>query len=207
MRILVFGDSIAYGAWDSQGGWADRLKRYVHQKYVNTNGETKIQLINLGIGGDTSTKILARLKAETDARYSANWPDVFVFSFGTNDARTTDGVADTEFETFCSNSQKIIETAQQYSEKIMFVGVPSTQDQSLDFKGTVFEDQRIKQYEDALRQIAQGANVPYVEVRGAFSESRSSLYAIDRLHPNDAGHELIATIVKPELEKLLATDL
>lgn len=27
MRILVFGDSIVYGAWDTEGGWAERLKK------------------------------------------------------------------------------------------------------------------------------------------------------------------------------------
>lgn len=53
MRILIFGDSITYGAWDSEGGWADRLKRWAHQHYL-ANG-TKLQVINLGIGA-----ILAR---------------------------------------------------------------------------------------------------------------------------------------------------
>lgn len=28
-KILVFGDSIAYGKWDSDGGWVARLRKYV----------------------------------------------------------------------------------------------------------------------------------------------------------------------------------
>jgi len=27
VNILVFGDSITYGAWDEEGGWVQRLRK------------------------------------------------------------------------------------------------------------------------------------------------------------------------------------
>jgi lysophospholipase L1-like esterase len=82
MRILVFGDSIAYGAWDTAGGWVDRLKSDAHRQTVASRGLRKLQIVNLGIGGDTSTKILKRVPAEIEARFLTGWPLVLVFGFG-----------------------------------------------------------------------------------------------------------------------------
>ena len=67
-RILIFGDSIVYGAWDSEGGWVDRLKRDAHKLYFDTKGETKIQILNCGIGGETSRGLLKRVEQEILSR-------------------------------------------------------------------------------------------------------------------------------------------
>jgi lysophospholipase L1-like esterase len=32
MRLLIFGDSITYGAWDIEGGWAARLRKFLDGK-------------------------------------------------------------------------------------------------------------------------------------------------------------------------------
>ncbi len=33
-RILVFGPSTTYGAWDIEGGWVQRLRRYLDEKQL-----------------------------------------------------------------------------------------------------------------------------------------------------------------------------
>ncbi len=105
MRVLIFGDSITYGAWDTEGGWVDRLKRIAHTRTVDSKGQVKLQIINLGIGGDTSTKILKRLSNEIDARKSASWPFVFVFTFCANDERSIQGNVETPIEQFETNAK------------------------------------------------------------------------------------------------------
>ena len=30
--LLVFGDSITYGAWDLEGGWVQRLRSFIDKK-------------------------------------------------------------------------------------------------------------------------------------------------------------------------------
>ncbi len=62
MRVLIFGDSITYGAWDTEAGWVERLKREAHRQTIQSEGKSKIQILNLGIGGDSSTKILKRMQ-------------------------------------------------------------------------------------------------------------------------------------------------
>lgn len=120
MRILVFGDSIAYGAWDTNGGWVDRLKCIAHEQTVKSKGKNKLQIINLGVGSDTSSKILARLETEIKARYSVNWPLILIFNFGINDERTINNAAETSLKNFKENIVKIIKISNQYTTKIIF---------------------------------------------------------------------------------------
>lgn len=200
MRVLVFGDSIAYGAWDTAGGWVERVKSYAHQQTVKTGLDTKIQVLNMGIGGDTSTKILSRLEYEIKARLSASWPLVLVFSYGANDERVAAGASETPIEKFESNTREIITLASRYTEKILFVGNAPLSKETVVFKGQEYSDERIKEYEATLAATIAEKNIPFSDVRSAFEgQGLGILYSEDGLHPNDKGHELIAEVVKPKL--------
>lgn len=49
--------------------------------------------------------------------------------------------------------------------------------------------------------------LPFVPIRALFEVvGLASLYSYDRLHPNDAGHKLIADAVLPVLDSLLGSD-
>ena len=72
--ICVFGDSIAWGASDSEkGGWVERLKIYMGE---HRSGN----VYNLGVSGDTTNDLLERFEQEAKARES----DVIIFAVGTN---------------------------------------------------------------------------------------------------------------------------
>lgn len=199
MRVLVFGDSIAYGAWDSQGGWVDRLKRKAHQQMVESEGKFRLQIINLGIGGNTSTRILERLEAETMARYSPSWQFAFVFNFNANDERTRENVPETSLEQFSQNTQAIIDIAKKHSDKILFIGTTPMGKPEVPFKDAVYSDERIVEYEAAQKAIVEAAGLPFIDVREAFESAEENMFSYDKLHPNDAGHALLAEIVKPKL--------
>ncbi|HMR72524.1 MAG TPA: SGNH/GDSL hydrolase family protein [Candidatus Saccharibacteria bacterium] len=199
MRILLFGDSITYGAWDSEGGWADRLKRWVHHYFLETNN--KLQVINLGIGGDTSRKVLGRIEQEVQARYSPGWPFLFVFMFGTNDGRMRDGVTEVPIEEFTENYRKTIAYAKTFTEKIILVGLPPLGKAELDFKDMVYSDDVVRSYDAVVRDIATTENIPFVDVRQLFSSE--DLFYSDMLHPNDKGHEIIYRAVKTVVEESL----
>ncbi len=204
MRVLVFGDSITYGAWDTEGGWVERFKKDAHRQTVESGGGKKVQVINLGIGGDSSTKILKRMKAEIEARYSASWPFVFIITYGANDERSTDGKVETPLEQFESNTKTIISLAKTHSDKILFVGALPIGRETVTFKDKEYSDQRIKEYEEALRRLVEGAGLEFLPVRQTFEQaSTDELYSYDYIHPNDKGHKLLYQIVKPKLEELL----
>lgn len=205
MRVLVFGDSITYGAWDTQAGWVERIKRTAHELTVQSEGKNKIQVINLGIGGDSSTKILKRMPVEIEARYSASWPFVFVITFGANDERSIDGKIETSLEQFEANVKGIIALAKTQSDKILFLGIPPIGKPVVEFKGQEYSDERVKAYEQRLQTIVEGAGLPFVPVRPVFEQAGlDSLYAYDNIHPNDKGHQLIADTVMPKLMELLS---
>lgn len=201
-RIVVFGDSVAYGAWDSKGGWVDRLKQWAHQLTIESAGETKLQVFNLGIGGDTSTGIAGRIETELAARQSDSWPLVAIVSYGANDERTTDGLVKTDLEAFKDNTRRIIADARKFTDKLIFVGNLRLPEEVLTFKGREYSDVRLQDYEAVQREIVEAAGLPFVDVRSLFATN--DLYAFDRIHPNDAGHALIFEAVRASLEKLLS---
>lgn len=202
MRVLVFGDSITYGSWDSQGGWADRLKSWAHDVTLQSNGAQKMQVLNLGIGGDSSTKILARLRSEIEARQSESWSFVFVFAFGTNDERSIDGMVETSLEQFTANVREIIAVSKEFTDKIFFVEIPPLGKDVVSFKAQEYSMDRIVAYSQALETVVNELDVQFLPVRTAFESSNSQLFSYDALHPNDEGHRLICEAVKAKIQEL-----
>ena len=86
-KIFIFGDSIAYGAWDPAGGWVERLRQWL---FVTTRDEYNLGtfLYNLSVVGDTTTDLLKRFLPEIEARQSG---DMIFFAAGLNDAQFVDG--------------------------------------------------------------------------------------------------------------------
>ena len=66
-QILIFGDSIIYGAWDREGGWAARLRKFLDEKTL-TEEDFYCLVYNLGISGDTTEDLLERFEFETEQR-------------------------------------------------------------------------------------------------------------------------------------------
>jgi hypothetical protein len=66
-KIFIFGDSIAYGAWDPEGGWVERLRQWL---FVTTRDEYNLGtfLYNLSIVGETTADLLKRFTTEIEAR-------------------------------------------------------------------------------------------------------------------------------------------
>src|SRR5208283_3261830 len=86
MNILVFGDSIAYGAWDKDGGWVQRLRKFLDAKNLS-DPNSYFLLYNLGISGDNTEKLLGRIDPEIRARLEENKPLAIIFAIGTNDSQ------------------------------------------------------------------------------------------------------------------------
>jgi len=203
-RILVIGDSIVYGGWDTAGGWVERVKAVMHRRTVESSGTSKVQVLNMGVGGDSSTKILARLEHDIASRYSTNWPCVLVFSFGANDERTRVGAVETSLEQFEQNVTAILEIARHYTDKILFVGTAPIGKPIVAFKDQEYSDDRVRQYDEKLRDLVETAGIRYVPLRPAFDAHISDgLFVYDDIHCNDQGHALIAETVLPVLDEML----
>lgn len=204
MRILVFGASVTYGAWDSEGGWVDRLKRKLHADFLS--GGEKHQVFNLGVGGQTTADLLDRLGVELQARANERWPLALIFSCGTNDERRRVGAEDSEvsLEQFADNIRKIIDLAHAYTDKLIFLGEPPLMHPEITLNDNVYLDERVKQYDETVKNIVNEQGIIHLSLRSGFeAHATENLYYQDGLHPNDNGHKLIADVVLPELDKLL----
>lgn len=83
--FLVFGDSIAYGALDAQGGWVARLRAYIDSLTLD-DPNSYFRLFNLSIGGDSIEGLLKRFEYEAEQRLSEEANTTIIFAIGINDA-------------------------------------------------------------------------------------------------------------------------
>lgn len=210
MRILIYGDSITHGFFDRQGGWAQRLLNEYHwQSYKSrNNGQNAgwVEGFNLGISGDTAAGVLKRLEAEFKSRQIYPEETAIVIAIGTNDTVINRRGANTSPQHYQETIQAIAEVAASLTKKLMFVGLPAVDDQLCDpwpFSSTKksYSNARIWEFETKLRQFCQEAHILNAPVFERF-KNRPELFA-DGLHPNEAGHALLAGLVKPSLDKLI----
>lgn len=204
-RIYVFGDSITYGAWDTQGGWCDRIKHKLHELKTNPSYDIKFQMFNLGIGGENSRSLSNRFETELNNRHREDWPAVILIATGANDTRYTEtnNKPAISIEEFQSNLVNIIQTAKKHTEKIILVGIAPVENDRQPFKKFLLSNELLKKYDDRITSIAHHHSLQKVTIWDTFKSSTNQLYSVDSVHPNDDGHSIIMNLVWAELSKFL----
>jgi len=192
MSICIFGDSITWGASDSEkGGWAERLKVYFGEKY-------DINVYNLGVSGDATEDLLDRIENESRVRE----PNIIVFAIGVNDAQfihstNSNRISDKDFG---NNLKKLHETAKRIVPKIIFVGLtpvdePKTKPIPWNTNKT-YTNERIKKLDQIIKDFCSKNNLKFIPINGLLNNDD----LIDGLHPNAQGHIKIFERIKPEIE-------
>ncbi len=209
MRILFFGDSITQGFWDTQGGWVQRIRRHYDSQIIPVLDTTADEIIpeffNLGISGDTTRGLLARVEQETSTRAAAQGPIIVVVAIGTNDDVFEHDRRWVPPEEFRDNLTKIVEKLQPLAANIVLVGNPAcdeTKTTPVSWGEYYYTNTELRRSEGTIKAVAEQFGLPFVPLFDRFSAARNSGQELlaDGLHPNDAGHELIASLVLPELQ-------
>ena len=205
MRVLVFGDSITQGFWDSEGGWVARIRKHFDALVLKDRNYDHPSVFNLGISADTTRNLLARFEAEIDAR--AREDLALVVSIGVNDSHQAGTDPIMSLNEYGENIAKLIVMAKKYTEKILFVGlspVVESRTTPVSWGDYNYTNNRLIEFDSKLKQSCLEGNVGYVEIfhklQGA---QQSSEHFTDGLQPDDNGHQLIADIVLPEIKKLV----
>lgn len=202
-RILVFGDSIAYGAWDKQGGWVQRLRQFLDDKNLSDLGDFPNLIYNLGISGNTSQDLLERFEFEASQRSKDGEDEMIIlFAIGSCDSdfvhsRNDFWVLPEKFE---ENIKKLIIFAQKFSLKIVFVGhtpadelrvcpMPWDKDKSS-------KNENIQRYNQIIKQVCAKNNVYFIEIFENWIKIDYKKLLEDGLHPNSEGHQKIFEAVK-----------
>ncbi|HTE22620.1 MAG TPA: GDSL-type esterase/lipase family protein [Candidatus Limnocylindria bacterium] len=205
MRVLIFGDSIAQGFWDLDGGWAARIRRSYDARQIEDMSRNEPMVFNVGISGDTSTSLCKRFRSETLARKWLDEEFAVVITVGVNDACIEAGKLWTTPDEYRQNITKLVEMAQELSSKVLFVGLTPCDEAKttpVAWGDYTYRNEVIRRLDGILRDLCDQYNLPFVPVFEAFAGKEKELLP-DGLHPNNKGHELIADLVQPELKNLL----
>ncbi len=204
-QILVFGDSISYGAWDLEGGWVQRLRKYLDKINLTTNSYYIVY--NLGVSGDTSLNLLERFKFETEQRLDKNEETIFIFAIGANDSLFLKSKDDflVEKEGFKKNLGKLIKSAKSLSKKIIFIGLTPVDESKVNplpwDKDKSNNNKHVKKYDSIIKSICSQNKVHFIELYDEFTKQDYKSLLQDGDHPNSKGHELIFNIVNNYLNE------
>ncbi len=209
MITFVFGDSIAFGLWDSMGGWADRLKSYVLDEEIKSNIKNYHYIYNLGVDGNFTHDIIDRFENEVKARFWEGEKYSFIFATGINDTlfRNKSNYISTP-QKYYSELKTLNTLAQEYSSNLCFIDLnPVNEDLTNPLKlsdsGECYTNQRIDVFNSTLYKFCEDNKANLIKISELFKKVNYKEFLVDGLHPNDKGHELIYKAVLPSLKIFL----
>ena len=199
-NVSVFGDSIAQGYFDKEGGWVDRLKKYFLNQEIDGKISRSVNVFNLGKSGDTSREIGVRFKQEASPRKWGTHKAVLILAIGLNDSIIINGHAKVTKQQFKKNLVKIINASKSLSGQTIFVG-PTPVDESkvtpMPWSETeYYHNERIGEYDKTIQEVCEKYKLGYVNLFKIFNNLEYKKLLYDGAHPNTEGHKLIFETVK-----------
>lgn len=200
-KILVFGDSIAWGAFDDEkGGWVERLKTSFLQNYSDKG----VGVYNLAVSSNDTRGVLKFLESDIN-KIDKIEPEEYVllFSIGSNDPRYVDkpGNVFVPQDEFQENLQKIILIAKKYSKRIFFTGLLGVDDKLTQpwNENEFWQNEDIEKYDKVIAKICGENQVHFIPLFNLINEFDLS----DGLHPNAEGHKKIYNHIKKYISKYI----
>lgn len=191
--ILAFGDSITFGRGASSDSWANMIKKdYEKLDFFNV-------FYNLGVPGDSTKELLARIKTEAKARVQYYRPDntfVILIGIGMNDLREVKNTKKPQTSplTFKRNLLKIVKIAKKHTNDVVLVGItPVDEKRTTPFEGDYYYNKRVQQFNKIIRNIAKGN---YIDVYSKLIKTNYAKLLVDGVHPNKKGYAKMYKIIK-----------
>ncbi|WP_328787225.1 GDSL-type esterase/lipase family protein [Streptomyces sp. NBC_00273] len=200
-RIVIVGDSIAYGRCDPRGGWAGHLAA----AHIAGN-EAERRLFNLAVPGST----LADVSEQTPALLAARRPDTLLVAAGINDSAVplagAESVADSDsdadahshahadgtagFAQLTGSLDALAATALDHNARLVVAG-PAwlDEDRTRDYEGLRFTRARALALRAFLRAWCGANHIDLLDLWEPLRE-RSDLL-VDGLHPTAEGHRAL----------------
>ncbi len=178
--IVFFGDSIT--------DFCD-LKKYYPDIFA----------VNRGIAGNTISDLIHRI----DGSLFFSRPSKIVLLIGTNDILNTDKTVSQTAEVYEELLKRIQEGCPKVPVIIQSV-YPGFDTPHFQFHSSYAErEDRIVELNEKIRALAEKYGYTYVDVYSQLLEhgtkSMDRAYSFDGCHPNDAGYQVIAGVIRPYL--------
>ncbi|MGA4843933.1 GDSL-type esterase/lipase family protein [Streptomyces sp. G45] len=184
-RVVIAGDSIAYGRCDPQGGWAAHLAA----AHIAAD-EAQHRVFNLAIPGSTMRDVSEQLPALLGPRL----PDTVLVAAGVNDsarpldpaAATGDALADVT-----GHLDRLAAAAHRHNARLVVIG-PAWIDETRtgDYEGLCFTLERVAALRERVRAWCGERFVDFLDLWEPL-RGRPELL-VDGLHPGPEGHKEIA---------------
>jgi lysophospholipase L1-like esterase len=211
--ILCFGDSITQGFVDLEGGWTQRLRRRLDQEATVPLGDITFPahaVFNLGISDDTTAGLAERLERELTPRQLGD-QTIVVIAVGVNetgyDPRT--GRPTHDPGRFAATLAEVVAAARRHTDRVLLVGLlpcDEARTQPPPWSGDGGEhyaNDRIAVFNQAVRRVAADTGTALADpFEEALAGDHTALLH-DGLHPNGAGHQLLADRIGERLRRWL----
>jgi len=195
-NLCIFGDSIAWGEGDIEGGgWVDRLKLY----FQKTDPEVLVH--NQGVQSDNTDGLLQRFAPEAIARRCT----IALFAIGINDSQMLIEGREQRMgaDDFRINVLDLIAQAQALDLQIAFIGltrVDESKTRPIPWRPDIhYVNDRISTFDAVIKDICDEKELPYLDV----SQILTIEDMPDGLHPNVLGHEKLLGEIYPYIEARL----
>lgn len=196
MNLLIFGSSITWGAWDNEGGWAQRIKSYADKKAASSNFDNYTAVYCLGVSGDNTDDLLARFDTEVKARIDDEEEALILIEIGINDSQFV--LAENRHrvspEDYRNNLIQLIEKSKKHGAKLIFVGLTPV-DKRVDptpwTPGKTYRLEFVQKFESILQEVSKEYQIPFIGFMDKFMEKDYQSLLTDGLHPNTYGHEIM----------------
>lgn len=187
-HYLIFGDSIAYGEGDLNGGWVQLLRQSLKSDDC---------VFNLGVGGDTTQGILQRIESEIKPRLSVESESVVIIAIGINDTALL------SLNNYQQNLIQLIKVTRKYTQKIIFIGPAPVDQKKVDpipwAPEISYKTAIVKQYSETMKAVVMEEKIKFVDLFNNLPiEYLKTLD--DGVHPNAAGHLMIFNLVQHVLK-------
>jgi len=187
-RIVCFGDSI------TKAGYPKLLAEIL-----------KVEVINAGVGGNTTTAGLKRMQKDVIAAK----PTIVVLFFGTNDSRLAEPEVAVPVAQYEKNLITMIDACEKAGAKVVICTMPPINAEAYfkrhkkpPFDAAGGFETVCDQYRAASRKVAEAKKTPLVDLATLLSKTPEWL-APDGVHPTAEGTKLIAQHVAGAVTPLL----
>ncbi len=129
-----------------------------------------------------------------------------------NDVSTDNYVADrsvqVSIDEYASNPEEIIKRARPLSSQIIFVGLSACDElrtMPVAWGDFYYTNEAICSYEGVMSRVAKENDIPFIPVFDRFKQAldNGADYLSDGLHPNDKGHQFMAEVILPLMQRIL----
>jgi acyl-CoA thioesterase I len=179
-KILFLGDSL------TAGYGIEKFQAFptLIDKKLKEKGYKNIKVINGGISGSTSASALSRLKW-----YLKIKPDIMILALGAND-----GLRGLSVSELRKNLTACIQLAKENNIIIVLAGMRMPPNYGAAYTKSFFQ---------IFGEVSKEQNVPLIPFLLKDVAGIPDLNIPDGIHPNEAGHKIVAQTVLPYIIKLL----